>query len=126
MHGKDGLLRRARDFMIEYAYGVTLCAMLAMVLGCALYTRALEQERSMQAAADAPEVQASAEPTPEVTPAPTETEAAPVESPTQAPAEEADEEAEKDNAAWIPWAIAAAIVIVAGSAILIVRKKKKK
>ena len=64
--------------------------------------------------------------TPEVTPAPTETEAAPVESPTQAPAEEADEEAEKDNAAWIPWAIAAAIVIVAGSAILIVRKKKKK
>lgn len=68
MKKAEGIMRRVHDFMIEYAYGVTLCAILLMVVGCALYTEALKEEQSMQAAANAPEVQAS--PTPEVTPVP--------------------------------------------------------
>ncbi len=75
---KDGLMQRMHDFMIEYAYGVTLCAILLMVVGCAMYTQQIKQEQSMQAAANAPEVAATATPGPTMTPVPLAT-AAPMQ-----------------------------------------------
>lgn len=58
---------RIRTWMMDNAYIVTLSCALAIVAGCALYTRGLEQD--VQAAANAPEIQMSAAPT--LTPAPT-------------------------------------------------------
>lgn len=69
------MLRRVREWMIEYAYLVTLCCVLAIVVGSAIYTRQVrrEDETGVQAAADAPEIEetASLVPTVTVTPLPT-------------------------------------------------------
>ena len=66
---------RMRAWMIENAYLVTMGCVLAMVVGCALYTRALREEQAagIQAAADAPEIRETAAPSasPIVTPLPT-------------------------------------------------------
>lgn len=62
---------RLRTWMMDNAYIVTLGCVLAIVAGCALYTRGLE--RDVQAAARAPEIQMTAllTPTPAPTPLPT-------------------------------------------------------
>lgn len=62
-----------RNWMIENAYLVTIGCVLAMVVGCALYTQALRKEADVQAAAPAPEIQNRVTPiqTPELTPLPT-------------------------------------------------------
>ena len=74
----SGILQRAakayariKNGLMEYAYLVTLGAVIAVIAGAALYTGQLkrEQETAMQAAANAPEAQATA--TPRVTPLPT-------------------------------------------------------
>lgn len=65
--------RRIEEWMTEYAYLVTLCCVIAIVAGCAIYTRRL----NVPAAAPAPELSApaaqSASPAPTlaVTPLPT-------------------------------------------------------
>jgi len=62
---------RLRTWMMDNAYIVTLGCMLAIVAGCALYTKGLEQE--VQTAAGAPEIRMTASPTetPVLTPMPT-------------------------------------------------------
>lgn len=60
---------RIRTWMMDNAYFVTLCCVLAMVVGCALYTRGLQQD--VQAAAAAPEIDMTPLPTPAITPLPT-------------------------------------------------------
>ena len=69
---KKGWGARIKDMMIEYAYLVTLGAIAAIVAASALYAHQLRQEE-IPAAAQAPEVAATAEPThtPEITPLPT-------------------------------------------------------
>lgn len=66
---------RLRTWMIENAYLVTMGCVLAMVVGCALYTQALREEQAagIQAAADAPEIRETTVPSaaPTVTPLPT-------------------------------------------------------
>lgn len=66
---------RLRAWMIENAYLVTMGCVLAMVVGCAIYTQALREEQTtgIQAAANAPEIQETAAPSavPAVTPLPT-------------------------------------------------------
>lgn len=64
---------RLRTWMMDNAYVVVLCCVLAIVAGCTLYTKGLEQD--VQAAAGAPEIQMTALPThtliPAITPLPT-------------------------------------------------------
>ena len=76
----DGLGKRAanayagiRNWLMEYAYLVTLGAVMMVIAGAALYTGHLrgEQEAAAQAAAKAHETQESAGATPCVTPLPT-------------------------------------------------------
>ena len=55
--------RRAKEFMLDYAYLMTLGAALTVVAASALYTWQLRQEGQIQAAADAPEVRETASPT---------------------------------------------------------------
>ncbi len=64
---------KIRRFMIEYAYLVTIFAVLAVVAGSAVYTRSLQRARDtgVQAAAPAPEIQVPPSPTPRITPLPT-------------------------------------------------------
>lgn len=66
---------RMRAWMIENAYLVTMGCVLAMVVGCAIYTQALREEQAagIQAAADAPEIRETAAPSPSpaITPLPT-------------------------------------------------------
>lgn len=59
--------------MIRHAYLVTMGCVLAMVAGCAVYTKTLQQGEDVQAAAAAPEIQETAQPekTPVITPLPT-------------------------------------------------------
>ena len=57
-------LNQARAFMIDYAYLVTLAAVIAIIAASALYTRHLRAETGIQAAAEAPEVQETPIPTP--------------------------------------------------------------
>ncbi|MBQ7885952.1 MAG: M23 family metallopeptidase [Clostridia bacterium] len=68
-------IRRMRAWMMENAYLVTIGCVLAMVVGCALYTQALREQQAagIQAAADAPEIRETATPSavPTVTPLPT-------------------------------------------------------
>ena len=54
--------QRAKNFMLDYAYLMTLGAALTVVAASALYTWQLRQKGEIQATADAPEVQASALP----------------------------------------------------------------
>lgn len=63
--------RRAKELALEYAYLMTLGAALTVVAASALYTWQLRQEGEIQAAADAPEVQVSALPSPTRQPLPT-------------------------------------------------------
>ena len=64
-------IHRLKTWMMENAYLVTLGCLMAIVVSCAIYTRELRQSQQsgVQAAAGAPEIQASIEPT--STPAPT-------------------------------------------------------
>ena len=62
-------LRQAREWLLDYAYWVTLGAMIAVIVGTALYTDRLRQAENVQAAAPAPEV-ASPSPAPTATPSP--------------------------------------------------------
>lgn len=55
---------RIREFMLEYAYLMTLGAALVVVAASALYTSQVREEAQIQAAADAPEVEQSAAPSP--------------------------------------------------------------
>ena len=62
-------LRQAREWLLDYAYWVTLGAMIAVIVGTALYTDRLRQAENVQAAAPAPEV-ASPSPAPTANPSP--------------------------------------------------------
>ncbi len=64
------MLDHVRTFMIDYAYLVTLGAVIAIIAASAVYTRHLHSETGVQAAAEAPEVQASSSPSPEPLPTP--------------------------------------------------------
>ena len=55
-------LHQAREWLLDYAYLVTLGAMIAVIAGTALYTDHLRSQQNVQAAAPAPEVSSS--PTP--------------------------------------------------------------
>ena len=64
---------RIKDWMMDNAYLITLGCVLAMVVGCALYTQGLRntQQADVQAAAGAPEIEQTAAPTQRVIPLPT-------------------------------------------------------
>ena len=64
---------RFHAWMMENAYWITICCVLAMVAGCAMYTETLRSTQDVQAAAQAPEIRESAAPTkaPALTPLPT-------------------------------------------------------
>lgn len=62
-------LCQAREWLLDYAYWVTLGAMIAVIVGTALYTDRLRQAENVQAAAPAPEV-ASPSPAPTASPSP--------------------------------------------------------
>lgn len=66
-----GAYARAKEWLMEYAYLVTLGAVIAVVAATAIYTDRVKaaQEESLQAAAQAAEIAATA--TPQVTPLPT-------------------------------------------------------
>ena len=74
-------LRQAREWLLDYAYWVTLGAMIAVIDGTALYTDRLRQAENVQAAAPAPEVSSS--PTPQISPIPVPT-LAPIRMPSAA------------------------------------------
>ena len=57
-------LHQAREWLMDYAYLVTLGAMIAVIAGTALYTDHLRSQQNVQAAAPAPEVSSS--PTPQI------------------------------------------------------------
>ncbi len=61
-------LHQVREWLLDYAYLVTLGAMIAVIAGTALYTDHLHRRENVQAAAPAPEVAPS--PTPSVSPSP--------------------------------------------------------
>lgn len=63
MKKKGSALQRVREWMMEYAYLVTLAAVLAVVAAGAIYTGQLRRDSGMQAAAGAPETLHSAAPT---------------------------------------------------------------
>lgn len=65
--------RRAQDWLMEYAYLVTLGAVIAVIAATAMYTSRVnaQQEEGVAAAAGAPETRETASPTPSVTPLPT-------------------------------------------------------
>lgn len=64
-------LHQAREWLLDYAYLVTLGAMIAVIAGTALYTDHLRQQENVQAAAPAPEVAPSSTPQPTPQPLPT-------------------------------------------------------
>ena len=65
-------VQRAKAWMMDYAYLVTLGAVIAVIAASAMYTQRLHaRERSVQAAAGAPETEATPALTPRVTPLPT-------------------------------------------------------
>lgn len=66
---------------MDYAYLVTLGAMIAVIAGTALYTDHLRSQQNVQAAAPAPEVSSS--PTPQISPIPVPT-LAPIRMPSAA------------------------------------------
>lgn len=68
------VMRRAREWMMEYAYLVTLGAVIAVVVASAMYTqhlRAQQEEAGVQAAAGAPEIGQTPQPTVSASPLPT-------------------------------------------------------
>lgn len=73
-------LHQAREWLLDYAYLVTLGAMIAVIAGTALYTDHLRRQENVQAAAPAPEI-ATASPAPSLSPSPLPT-LAPVRFPT--------------------------------------------
>lgn len=68
-----GLYARARDWLMEYAYLVTLASVIAVIVGAALYTDHVkaQQQAASQAAADAMEITAMQSAAPQITPLPT-------------------------------------------------------
>ena len=70
---KRGWAKRMSDLMTEYAYWVTIGAVIAVIAGSAIYTRGLRetQETGIQAAAEAPEAIETPTPLPAATPLPT-------------------------------------------------------
>ena len=64
---------RIKEWMMDHAYLMTIGCILAMIVGCALYTQGVKQAQQMevQAAAGAPEIQQTVRPTQSVTPLPT-------------------------------------------------------
>ena len=64
-------LHQAQEWLLDYAYLVTLGAMIAVIAGTALYTDHLRSQQNVQAAAPAPEVSSS--PTPQISPIPVPT-----------------------------------------------------
>lgn len=64
-------LHQAREWLMDYAYLVTLGAMIAVIAGTALYTDHLRSHQNVQAAAPAPEISSS--PTPQISPIPVPT-----------------------------------------------------
>lgn len=69
-------MQRAKDFAAEYAYVVTLMCVIAVIVGSAVYTQNVRKQAQgvlVEAAAGAPEVEATIMPTAEVniTPLPT-------------------------------------------------------
>ena len=60
---------RMKAWMLDYAYLVTLGAVIAVIVGSAIYTQQVKRqsEAGVQAAANAPEIAASASPAPEMT-----------------------------------------------------------
>lgn len=74
-------LHQAREWLLDYAYLVTLGAMIAVIAGTALYTDHLRSQQNVQAAAPAPEVSSS--PTPQISPIPVPT-LAPIRMPSAA------------------------------------------
>lgn len=75
MGKKRRMASRIREWMMEYAYLVTLGAVIAVIAGGAVYTSHMQAQRDVQAAAGAPETQTSAGPeataSAEITPLPT-------------------------------------------------------
>ena len=60
-------LNRAREWMMDYAYLVTLGAVIAIIAASALYTRHVQKDAGasgIQAAADAPEIREASDSTP--------------------------------------------------------------
>ena len=74
-------LHQAQEWLLDYAYLVTLGAMIAVIAGTALYTDHLRSQQNVQAAAPAPEVSSS--PTPQISPIPVPT-LAPIRMPSAA------------------------------------------
>lgn len=74
-------LHQAREWLMDYAYLVTLGAMIAVIAGTALYTDHLRSHQNVQAAAPAPEISSS--PTPQISPIPVPT-LAPIRMPSAA------------------------------------------
>ena len=64
-------IRRAREWLLDYAYLVTLGAMIAVIAATALYTDHLHAEENVQAAAPAPETAPSVQTLPTSSPLPT-------------------------------------------------------
>ena len=64
-------LHQAREWLLDYAYLVTLGAMIAVIAGTALYTDHLHQQENVQAAAPAPEIAPSPMPSASPSPLPT-------------------------------------------------------
>ena len=64
-------LHQAREWLLDYAYLVTLGAMIAVIAGTALYTDRLRSQPNVQAAAPAQEVAPSPAPTAVPSPLPT-------------------------------------------------------
>ncbi len=74
-HRAGDMIERARNWMTEYAYLVTIMAVIAIIAASAMYTRHVREESGVQAAAGATEVSQKPEetkqPLPESTPMPT-------------------------------------------------------
>lgn len=63
MHKRKTATQRVREWMMEYAYLVTMGAVITVIAAGAIYTNQLRGGSGMQAAAGAPEIQESAVPT---------------------------------------------------------------
>ena len=61
-------IQRVREVLMDYAYLVTLGAMIAVIAATALYTDQLHRKENVQAAAPAPEVESTPAPPPQTTP----------------------------------------------------------
>ena len=61
-------VKRAKEALIDYAYLVTLGAMIAVIAATALYTDQLHRKENVQAAAPAPEINSTPTASPKTTP----------------------------------------------------------